>query len=60
MRAEALKLFRKLFLNKYARVINNYFGLLCHTCGSLSAQLFALFCTHVRKINILLYVYMNV
>ena len=30
MRAEALKLFRKLFLNKYARVIN-YFGLLCHT-----------------------------
>ena len=31
MRAEALKLFRKLFLNKYARVINNYFGLLCHT-----------------------------
>ena len=29
MRAEALKLFRKLFLNKYARVIN-YFGLLCH------------------------------
>jgi hypothetical protein len=36
MRAEALKLFRKLFLNKYARVINNYFGLLCHTLFIIS------------------------
>ena len=38
MRAEALQLFRKLFLNKYARVIN-YFGLLCHTAKREIANL---------------------
>ena len=38
MRAEALKLFRKLFLNKYARAINNYFGLLCHNSTCINTK----------------------